>query len=421
MRPWTESFDPAKFATARQQRGWSQEEVSSKADQLLRQKGLNVRSGGVSVRTISKVENGDPTVTPEYLELCAEVLGEPLEFFQRGECPRPVVSELVRVCLVAVFAAYSAAWAAILRPWEIDLRPTSRGKIGAHDPTAPVDQSTSDVMQAVFQQFATTRAHPLSQGFLLVDEERPPRLLPDGASSWQYIAQLDSMDDSNAAGAGVGGSILVSIYKRGVGFIAAAACDLMKGIIYSRGINANTQAIRLASELLQNPVRSGDFQEPVGVPVTLTLSGRKDISNAVINLYLGHANRIGLTATQAPNLVKRNDVNVVSFGGSRGPLLVTEGVIDASVEFAKGFKLLDAAAGLFLARGAGAVVQNLDDNASFNLGPDEDLEAIFRLPETTWPKALDEHRVRFVVAATGDLATGIRALLPQQGSRVAPA
>jgi len=67
----------------------------------------------------SKVENGDPTVTHEYLELCAEVLGEPLGFFRRGECPRSIVSELVRVCLIAVFASYSAAWAAILRPWEI--------------------------------------------------------------------------------------------------------------------------------------------------------------------------------------------------------------------------------------------------------------------------------------------------------------
>ena len=77
------------------------------------------------------------------------------------------------------------------------------------------------MMQRVFQQFASTRAHPLSEGFLLVDEERPPKLIPDSASSWRYIVQLDSMDDSNAAGAGVGGSVLVSIYKRGVGFIAA--------------------------------------------------------------------------------------------------------------------------------------------------------------------------------------------------------
>src|SRR5206468_1992805 len=114
----------------------------------------------------------------------------------------------------------------------------------------------------------------------------------------------------------------------------------------------------------------------------------------------------------APDLAARKDVNLISYGGSRGPILVAEGIIDASLELTKGFKLLDSIPGLFLAKGAGAYVLNLDTNARFNFGPDGKLEAIFALPEEQWARELDKYRVRFLVAATEDLAQAILAELP---------
>ena len=90
------------------------------------------------------------------------------------------------------------------------------------------------------------------------------------------------------------------------------------------------------------------------------------------------------------------------------------GSIDASIECAKGFKLLDSIPGLWLADGVGATVLHLDkDNKGepFWFGTDRRLEAIFAADSRTWAKALEEYRVRFVVAATRELAGEITSAL----------
>jgi hypothetical protein len=140
-------------------------------------------------------------------------------------------------------------------------------------------------------------------------------------------------------------------------------------------------------------------------------------------MYLGKAPRIIQAVEQGRGLLDRKDLVVHSFGGSRGAMLVSEGVIDAAIEYTKGFKHLDGMPGLFLAQGAGATVLDLNDGrtgAEMNFGVDARFEAVFNLPEDQWKHALENLRYRFIVACTKELADQIYQVLALPSVRIEP-
>jgi hypothetical protein len=257
------------------------------------------------------------------------------------------------------------------------------------------------------ESFVKRPRHPLAEGVLIACEELGVNVFPEGAR-WRYLAIIDSLDDSVQGKAGTAGTVIVSFYEQSVGIVAVAACDLVKRTILSRGLGGATQAIKLGAYDAQAGAGSG---EPSSVP--LFRSRRTKLHGAVVNMYLGKAERVPLSLAAAPELF-REKFSLTSYGGGRGALLCSEGSVDATIEIAKGFKVLETAC-CFLADGAGAVVQNLD-GTPFNFGPDMRLEAIFDGPQSGWAAALDAYRLKFLIACTPELAEDIRGRLAP-GSR----
>ena len=195
--------------------------------------------------------------------------------------------------------------------------------------------------------------------------------------------------------------------------VAAAAVDFLGAQVLSRGLRSATQAIRLNAPLskMESAFSIGD--SPEGSSVSLELTDRRSVKGSTMNCYLGKGNRVGRLAQTSPRIAASPDVALVSNGGSMGPLLVALGSIDSAVESTKGFKLLDISSGLFLADGAGAIVERLEetDTAPFEFGVDRRLEAIFEEHQSTWGEELEKYRVRFLVAATRDLADDLKGWL----------
>ncbi|MDX1981973.1 MAG: hypothetical protein SFV51_17005 [Bryobacteraceae bacterium] len=386
-------YDGAKFLELREANGWAQKSVPGF--------GGNADS---TQRRVGAIERGEPGVPLGDYRIYAKALDKPLEYFLRAVLVDSATAHaLGHTCTALVTAADRAAHRTLARPWGMRTAETLDCKITGlspgEDPTQPVDYSTSSAMRALISLLANQNDHPFSHGVLVIDEETGVEIYPAGARTYKYILQCDSADDTVAFERKLGGTCLASVYQKGAGLIAASASDYMRGLIYSRVRGASTQAIRFRRKL------SGR-RDAFGSIYYLHPTARKELKGATINLYLGHANRIGLCAAHAPKLCDRRDVSIVSYGGSRGPLLVADGSIDAALEFTKGFRLLDALPGLFLADGAGAVVRGLDEHGAFDLhGPYTEMEAILETkPRKEWPKGLDRYRVRFVVAATPELA-----------------
>ena len=142
-------------------------------------------------------------MAPNPFERYAELLGQPLAFFQRSPTlPRSTVLALVDVCKQAVYAGYFGAWRAIVRPWEIQASTTSGVKITDRplslDPTLPVDYAASKAMRKVLKRFANMPAHPLAAGAVLVDEEQGAQLISEESSAIRFIIQIDPSDDTTA-------------------------------------------------------------------------------------------------------------------------------------------------------------------------------------------------------------------------------
>lgn len=396
---WTDDYEGSKFKVVREEKGWKQ-----------------IGIDGLSDRTVRAIESNDSSLASfDSVKNYAGKLDLPLDYFRRYVPDPRVNAELVKICLRAVFAAYLAAWRTILRPWEFTKVRTALGKIARDlplelDPTEAVDYTSSQAMRKIIQSFASSNGHPLSKGIILVDEERGAEMLPDVAQSWRYIVQIDSCDDTVQLLRLLGGSILCSIYESGVGVVAAAACDFIKGNFYTRGAQGYTQAIRLSQTPARLMETENFLSEPEGNLFTPSPSNKTTLANATLNIYLGHAHRIGYVADHGGSLRNRADINVVSNGGSRGPLLVIDtDPIDASVEL-RGFKLLDSLPGLYVAAGTRAIVTDLDGHP-LRFGPDIDLERIFSRPASEWSKALNDYRIRFIVAATEALANEIGSVL----------
>jgi hypothetical protein len=311
---------------------------------------------------------------------------------------------------IAVTHALQHAWFCLAHPYSIGLRPTSRTKITdfalEDDPTELMDQVTSDAIYHALTQLAVS-GHPLSTGWIHVDEEQGARTIATGNSSKSqsnWIILIDSSDDTAAMSKGLGGTIEAAAYYKGSGWIASVVADFVRCRLYTRVRRSKTTAIELSLPEAATLPRL-KLKPPHGSVVPLAPSRRQSLKGASICIYMGKPGRVLKTAEQARNLLsERTGIKEIhSHGGGRGPILVAEGLIDGSVEFVKGFKYLDSVPGMYLADGAGAVVRELTGH-EINFGVDTAFENIFSKPTHEQSQALEGLRRRFIVAATPELA-----------------
>ena len=426
---WTEEYDGQLLKAERVKQGLNQDQLADFAESPhpIRLPGSSATLG---VRSIQKIEINVSTVSFDLVQLYAARLKKPLSHFQRKYRlpPRDVGDdELLKLCRVAVYGAHNVAQWVMAHPWEDRLRPTSSGKITGSpqdDKTDLIDQVTSDFIRNVFQQAVARPRHPLTDGAILVDEELGIVQLSDGPA--RFVIVVDSADDTVQFKRSLAGMILVSIYEIGVGVVAAAALDVIRRKLYCRVRGAGSQAIQI-SDSLDRRIEPGEEIDPPGrMTVTLRPSGQKQLSGSTLNVYTGKAYRIGLLAKTAPTLSSRNDINVVSYGGSRGPVLVADSTLDAAIELTKGFRYIDALSGLFIAAGAGATLKveqvrsfdatdatpigvRLQASNPLDFGPIQELDDIFlgAAGEEERRQKLERLRLAFVVSGTEDLATEI--------------
>ena len=374
----------------------------------------------VSERTIARLENGESASTDVQSRI-ATVLGKPLTFFMPTVSP-PTEAECLQMVRTLRTAGYDALMAArravygYAKPARVVQNPRKiTDKDVAADPTEVVDQVTGDAIRHALARAASVKGHPLASGYVFVEEECGVMDIPgpgDVAPRWVIV--VDPADDSAAMSLGLAGTVLLSAYLKGYGWVAAVACDFVRMRLFSRVTGKAAHALQLkfsSSDTLPFP---GDMpppadEDPSGAIVDIGSSGRKSVRGATVCIYLGKADRIqSAAAGGATLLAKANFKSIHSYGGSRGPLLVAEGSLDAAIEYTKGFKRLDLIPGIFIAEGAGCTVLLPGRNGRLqaDFGRDELMEALF---ETSIgrEKLIEEGRQRFIVAASSALADQI--------------
>ncbi len=389
--------------------------------------------GKTSKTTVSRALEGDSGLSDENLRKVCAGLGVPyaeVTASWRSLLPRlqGAMLQICEVCQMAVVDAMAEARAVILHgyvgpevrtdPHKITDRPLD------DDVTEPIDRVTSDAIQAVLADAHGTRGHPLSEGFHLFDEELGyvDRFVGRGGSA-DWVVFVDSADDTSQARRGLGGTSLIGVYHRRIGWAVVTIGDFSRYSLFSRIAGKHSLGLRL------QPPATGPFEPrsrcknvPEGVNISVEATRRDTVAGSAINLYMGKPSRILATAKLAAGLLA-DDVGVretFSFGGSRGGLLVAEGVIDASVEVVKGFRPLDFAPGAFLAAGSSAAVLDLE-GVPIDFGPDFDfertLDRIIRdhaRGTPIDPAIFDGLRKRFVIAATPGLGAQIVAALKRR-------
>ncbi len=200
-----------------------------------------------------------------------------------------------------------------------------------------------------------------------------------------------------------------------LGVCAVVIGDLFRKRIYMR--KAGDHSIGLTVKFSNQP---NTFLEEFGNElttdnyITLKTSRKKALERISLNVYMGNPKRLLLGAKYLENLLKQDKAvnEIFSIGGSLGTSRVGEGLIDASVEVAKGFRPWDFIPGTFIAHGAGASIIDLKNNPiSFAPGKiikEEHIRTAFR------GDALEASRQKFIVASTPELASQIANLITIQ-------
>lgn len=366
------------------------------------------------------------------MDCIAQALGRPRSFFFRDPELRfkPIARHIGEVLQIFTARCADEATRILARPNLGPAAVTSFAKVNPDDKSKEVDLASGAVMRQVLDAAAKSPGSPLSGGFYLIREEDEPQLIPGlmPRNEAEFAITGDEIDDTDAALAGRGGSVLGAAYIRGVGWVAASIADIVARRIYYTTLGTGASALQLEA-LRPEPIPSSVplvLDLPHGTILPVGPSGAKSLAGSRVSMYTGKPDRIVKTATLAPDLLSSgkdlpgaaNIASVSSIGGSLGPALVGMGVIDAAIEFAKGFKKLDAIPGLLFALAARATVVDLEGNP-LHFGVDPELE---RLLDACTPaqgsekpaedprvlsKHVDELRQTSVVAATPELANEI--------------
>lgn len=375
-----------------------------------------VENGSLTLSDIDRIENprSDQVSEGKYAAY-ARRLGKPLAYFlRRRPHPSPVEIAAIERCMgQAVMhglrkVRFSMRNSYAFRPWEVLPKDKITDQDIADDPPEPVDQVTSDAIEKVLREIAKLPGHPFGSGSLLVDEEKGFLIIVRGSQGEiRWVIFVDSADDTSLFKNELGGMILASAYYVGAGWQVAVACDVVRGRLYSRACGSATKGLQLRFPKDESEPRFQRKDDPVGSALTLSPSKKRVLKGSSVCMYLGKPTRVLETAARCGVLLGKMGIReIIPRGGSQGPILVGEGLIDAAVEVVKGFKIIDSMPGLFLAAGMGATVLT-PEGAAFDFGPEPDLEAVLALPADSRRDAFEALRRRFVVAATTELAKEI--------------
>jgi fructose-1,6-bisphosphatase/inositol monophosphatase family enzyme len=325
----------------------------------------------------------------------------------------------LRTGLIAVSDAIWAGLRVLSLPWTASVRTTSRFKATDRqiedDPTDPIDEEARTAISEVLQKAAKTSKHPLSRGFLVHDEETGFHQYAGiaGGREENILVLIDPVDGTSSAKRGLDGSTLISFFDRYTGLCAAVMGDIFRRTIYWRKAGDSTKAMVIKHS--QDPTY--DFLStvaggvmPMGEPLELKPSKQQSLQGASLNIYMGKPERI-IKAYEIGKALWNPHLGIkeiFSFGGSLGSVRVGQGLWDASIEIAKGFRPWDFLPGAFLAQGAGATVVDMEGH-DLTFGPEilnEDyIKAKFE------GEALEACRKKFIVASTKELATQIVEIL----------
>jgi transcriptional regulator with XRE-family HTH domain/fructose-1,6-bisphosphatase/inositol monophosphatase family enzyme len=386
---------------------------------------------GLSEKTVSRVLKGDPAVKWENVLAVAQVLDvkedDLLALGGAGIAALNPLSGmtmlpmLVQTLSQAVRFAMDWAWRCAVYPNLAGRVWTPTGKITglerSEDPTHALDLVTSRAIRQALLKAREMAGNPLGEGFVLVDEETGVQGMVNESGDAEWAIVVDSADDTASLRLGLGGTILVAAYRRNVGWVAAVAGDLTRSILFWRCGRAASSAIVLLRSRLEDWALGAPAEinwAPVeGHPIPLQPSDSTTLRGGSLNLYLGKPARILDARKTYRNLLADCGVAAChSLGGSMGPLLVSQGLLIASVEALKGFKVLDATCGLYIAHGAGTHVWGLDGQP-LSFGVDPVLEQILADHHDAERSRvlLEKHRLKFVAACTRDVAAEALAAL----------
>ena len=352
---------------------------------------------------------------------------------------------------VGRLAVYRSMWAVLRELYQPAVTAYTLGtKADASDVTKAIDSISEAEIARTLETFF---GQHFDRGYYLQSEEGSPNRAarpggrPQGPEDEEIIVFVDPVDFTMAAGRRIDGSILVSFYHRGEGeqgMLAAVVGDIFHRTIYcgTKDQSPYSQEVLFEedprSPLLPATKRRLDDEEALkgmtreGFRLSpLRTSGKENLENTAVCVFLNKPGRLLATVAQGNRLWgkkitfkddrgKKKEApaisEIYSVGGSLGPIRVADGTWDASIEFVKGFRVWDFAPGAFVASRAGASVIDIESGKEFEfrfgLAHDELRKKGRNLISYLSDRGqLDKDRRKFVVAATENLAQGIRTLL----------
>ncbi len=282
---------------------------------------------------------------------------------------------------------------------------TRTGKIDPKDPTKYVDSVVENVILEFLEK--QIRDELDLEYIVSTEEEGNLKFLIHSHSTKSeidLIVFIDPVDFTESVVRGLDGSSLITFYSRSRKKIIAAvvgdvrdkkiyfACDNMDGA-YSQYIRymippENTSKDRITSN--SEFELDGDFEQLKPSIIT-------EINEAHINCLINKSERITPFCEQQ-KLIKamHPDGRLYVVGGSLGLARVAAGILDAAIEFAKGFREWDAWPGIYLCQKAGVYVSDLEGNdikLKLNVQKGQDIESRLRMPR----------RQKFIVAGNKKL------------------
>ncbi len=341
--------------------------------------------------------------------------------------PEDQVAHAVEVVRAAVSDCMNVAIKVLRRPHVAGHVKTKTTKITdqplSKDKTKAVDHATSEAFKASLRLALNDPNGPFKNlTVILIDEEGERTVLRDGGpGTLRLVLFVDSCDDTSAAVRHIGGMVLVSLYLESVGFIGSVAGDLVRFTQYWRVLSQPSQAMYLdraplAVSDIVNRNERGENYEPKGTNLNLIPDIHFERDAISLCTYMGKPYRIKTAALEsgslfAPYDAETDDVcvsEVLSLGGSRGCTFVAEGLLHASVEIKKGFRLiLDAFPGIDICQGAGGTVLDLDTGLEIDRHPHPAIEEAIK-NDFASTDFYESSRIRFVAASTSELAHRLR-------------
>lgn len=283
------------------------------------------------------------------------------------------------------------------------------------DPTKYVDKVAENIILKYLEEELKNKRK--IQYYVSTEEEGTIRHMKYSIESIDdpidLVVFIDPVDFTESAVRGLDGSSLLTFYSlQEQKILAAIVGDIREQKLYFASEDkrcAHAQFVKYDIQPEENSAISisGDDYSISGNFKDLNPSNVEEINKAHINCLVNKQERIR-------EFIKRERLidamgesgRLYIMGGSLGITRAASGILDAAVEFAKGFKEWDAWPGLYICKKAGCYVRNLDGTEiSFKLN----------IPGTSIKKRLEKPiRQKFIVAGNKILGEKLRRLALEQ-------